>query len=122
MWLLAISLTFRIEQLANGGTVDSFSANLKPETPHYLINLNLNEFMFLSLAEVDGILNYGGSGEFRIKLSRVGSEAVWSVTINDPRFLDLVGIFVGERTMKVESLSPKFGPVVKLIESRSWRG
>jgi len=50
---------------------------------------------------MDGMMNYGESGEFQVNLSRVGSEVVWSVTIHEPRFLELLRAFVGDRTMKV---------------------
>lgn len=106
-WLLAFGLSFGMEYPGYARAENTAGTLLKPEVPHYLIQLNLNEFLFLSLAEVDGLMNYGGSGDFQIKLARVGSEVVWSVTINDPRFLDLLGIFVGERTMKVvQGLDP----------------
>lgn len=79
------------------GPVDA----LKAQRPHYVLRLNLNEFMFLSLAEMDGMMNYGESGEFEVNLSRVGNEVVWAVTVHEPRFLELLRAFVGDRTMKV---------------------
>ena len=104
-WIQVVLLAGVFESgLQNAGFADTGtrpSAPAKPERPHYLLRLNLNEFMFLSLAEMDGMLNYGESGEFQIRLERVGTEVVWWVTINEPRFLELLRAFVGDRTMKV---------------------
>ena len=99
--LLAGVLVFGMPNTAVAGSENSPAALLKPQSPHYVLRLNLNEFLFLSLAEMDGMMNYGESGEFQVNLSRVGNEVVWSVTIHEPRFLELLRAFVGDRTMKV---------------------
>ncbi len=104
-WLSVVSLAGALgsgmQNTAVAGAENGPTAPLKPQRSHYVLRLNLNEFMFLSLAEMDGMMNYGESGEFQVNLSRVGSEVVWSVTINEPRFLELLRAFVGDRTMKV---------------------
>ena len=56
---------------------------------------------------MDGLLKYGGSGEFQLKMAKEGSNVVWNVTIDNPRLMELLGIFIGEKTMKlVQSLDP----------------
>ena len=56
---------------------------------------------------MDGLLKYGGSGEFQLKMAKEGSNVVWNVTVDNPRLMELLGIFVGEKTMKlVQTLDP----------------
>ena len=76
--------------------------------PKFVLSLNLNEFSILNVSEMDGLLKYGGSADFRLSMARVGTnEVVWTVTIENPRLMELVGIFVGEKTVKlVQSLDP----------------
>ena len=72
-----------------------------------MLNLNLNEFSILNVSEMDGLLKYGGSGDFQLKMAKVGSNVVWNVSVDNPRLMELLGIFVGEKTMKlVQSLDP----------------
>ncbi len=73
----------------------------------HVLRLNLNEFSILNVSEMDGLLKYGGSGEFRLQMAKRGDAVVWTVTIDNPRLMELLGIFVGEKTMKlVQSLDP----------------
>ena len=56
---------------------------------------------------MDGLLKYGGSGDFQLKMAKEGSNVVWNVTIDNPRLMELLGIFVGEKTIKlVQSIDP----------------
>lgn len=76
-------------------------------TPHYVLKLTLNEFSLLNASEVDGLLKYGGSGDFHLRMAKEGNEVVWTVTIDNPRLMELLGIFVGEKTLKlVQGLDP----------------
>ena len=81
---------------------------LESKGPKFILVLNLNEFSILNVSEMDGLLKYGGSGEFKLNMAREGTnEVVWTVTIDSPRLMELLGIFVGEKTMKlVQSLDP----------------
>ena len=73
--------------------------------PRYLINLTLNEFSVLNVAEMDGLIKYGGGADFHLKIAKQGNEVVWTITIDNARLMELLGIFVGEKTMKlVQSL------------------
>jgi hypothetical protein len=75
--------------------------------PHYLLRLSLNEFSILNASEVDGLLKYGGSGDFQVTMAKEGNDVTWTVTINNPRLMELLGIFVGEKTVKlVQELNP----------------
>lgn len=73
---------------------------------HHVMKLTLNEFSILNVSEMDGLLKYGGSGEFKLNMAREGTnEVVWTVTVENPRLMELLGIFVGEKTVKlVQSL------------------
>src|ERR1017187_8964628 len=74
---------------------------------HYVLQLGLNEFSILNVSEMDGLQKYGGSGDFKLTMAREGSNVVWNVTVDNPRLMELLGIFVGEKTMKlVQSLDP----------------
>jgi hypothetical protein len=54
---------------------------------------------------MDGLVKYGGSGDFKLTMFRNGSNVAWNVTVNNPRLMELLGIFVGEKTIKlVQSL------------------
>ena len=78
-----------------------------PLGPNYVLVLNLNEFSILNVSEMDGLLKYGGSGDFKLNMAKVGSNVVWNVTVDNPRLMELLGIFVGEKTMKlVQTLDP----------------
>jgi hypothetical protein len=75
--------------------------------PQYSLQLSLNEFSILSAAEVDGLLKYGGSGDFKVTMAKAGNEVLWTVVIDNPRQMELLGIFVGEKTVKiVQGLNP----------------
>jgi hypothetical protein len=75
--------------------------------PHFLLRVNLNEFSVLNVAEMDGVLKYGGSGDFKLNMAKEESNVVWNVTVDNPRIMELLGIFVGEKTMKlIQSLDP----------------
>src|ERR1039457_6950635 len=75
--------------------------------PHHVLKLTLNEFSILNVSEMDGLLKYGGSGDFKLSMAKEGSNVVWNVTVENPRLMELLGIFVGEKTMKlVQSLDP----------------
>ena len=75
--------------------------------PHYALKLTLNEFSILNVSQMDGLLMYGGSGDFQLKMVKEGNNVVWNVTVDNPRLMELLGIFIGEKTMKlVQSLDP----------------
>jgi hypothetical protein len=85
------------------------AAESDPRSPHprYLLRLSLNEFSILNASEVDGLLKYGGSGDFQVTMAKEGNDVTWTVTINNPRLMELLGIFVGEKTVKlVQELNP----------------
>ena len=102
--LLAILITvFEMSCLRLHG-----SENLPNESGrHHVIKLTLNEFSILNVSEMDGLMKYGGNGDFKLSMAKVGSNVVWNVTVDNPRLMELLGIFVGEKTMKlVQSLDP----------------
>ena len=72
-----------------------------------MLKLGLNEFSILNVAEMDGLQKYGGSGNFQLKIAREGSDGVWNVTVDSPRLMELLGIFVGERTVKLVRVSTR---------------
>src|ERR1022692_1890740 len=82
-------------------------ADFPPKPPKFILKPNLNEIFILNVSEMDGLLKYGGSGDFQLKMAKEGSNVVWNVTVDNPRLMELLGIFVGEKTMKlVQSLDP----------------
>jgi hypothetical protein len=82
-------------------------ASTTPANPHYILKLTLNEYSVLNSAEVDGLLKYGGSGDFHLRMAKEGDEVCWNVTIDSPRLMELLGIFVGEKTVKlVQGMDP----------------
>lgn len=87
-------------------TASAHPFEVKP--PKFILRLNLNEFSILNVSEMDGLLKYGGSGDFKLNMAREGTnEVVWTVTVENPRLMELLGIFVGEKTVKlVQSLEP----------------
>lgn len=76
--------------------------------PKVFLKLNLNEFSILNVSEMDGLLKYGGSGDFKLRMAREGTNGVfWNVIVDDPRLVELLSIFIGEKTVKlVQSLDP----------------
>lgn len=78
-----------------------------PSSPHFVLNLNLNEFSILNVSEMDGISKYGGSGDLRLSIAKEGSSVVWNVTVENPRVMELMGVFVGEKALRlIQSLNP----------------
>jgi hypothetical protein len=77
--------------------------------PKFVLSLNLNEFSIFNVSEMDGLLKYGGSADFKVSMARVGTnDVVWTVSVENPRVMELIGIFVGEKTVKlVQSLDPE---------------
>src|ERR1035438_8758570 len=77
------------------------------QKPHHVLKLTLNEYSVLNESEVDGLLKYGGSGDFQVTMAKEGNDVTWTVTIDNPRLMELLGIFVAEKTVKlVQGLDP----------------
>ena len=86
---------------------DSNTDFLNHPRPSYVLNLSLNEFSILNVSEMDGLLKYGGSGDFQLHMAKEGSNVVWKVQVDDPRLMELLGIFIGEKTIKlVQTIDP----------------
>ncbi len=103
--LRAVSLWSLLVLVLSAASV--FGDSLLESKPKFVLSLNLNEFSILNVSEMDGLLKYGGSGDFQLKMAKVESNVVWNVTIDSPRLMELLGIFVGERTMKlVQTIDP----------------
>jgi hypothetical protein len=117
-----ISTTLLIAVAALGLAAE---ADLPPKPQKFILKLNLNEFSILNVSEMDGLLKYGGSGDFQLKMAKEGSNVVWNVTVENPRLMELLGIFVGEKTMKLvqsldpNNLDPNQKPALKAIKSLS---
>ena len=63
--------------------------------------------MLLNLSELDGLQKYGGSAEFQLKLAKTNNEVMWTITTSNLRLLEMMGIFTGERTIKlVQTIDP----------------
>ena len=76
--------------------------------PKFILGLTLNEFSVLNVSEMEGLVKYGGSGDFKLSMAKAGNEIEWTVTIDNPRLMELMGIFLGERTVKlVQGLDPE---------------
>lgn len=91
----------------NNSSLASDESSSVPKGPHWKLALSLNEFSILNVSEMDGLLKYGGSGDFNLSMAREQSNVVWNVTIDNPRLMELLNIFVGEKTIKlVQTLDP----------------
>jgi len=88
--------------------VSAGKVNFSPKPPQCILKLNINEFSIRNVSEMDELLKSGGSADFKLSVARVGTNGVvWTVTIENPRLMEFVGIFVGEKTIKlVQSLDP----------------
>jgi hypothetical protein len=92
---------------------------------HYVLKLALDEFSILNVSEMDGLLKYGGSGDFQLKMAKEGDNVVWIVTIDNPRLMELLGIFLGERTIRLvqnidaKNLDPNQKIALEAIKSLS---
>ena len=71
------------------------------KAPRYVVKLSPDEYSLLQAAEAEGLRRYGGSADFKLTLAKEGNEITWTVAIESPRLMELVGIFVGEKTVKV---------------------
>jgi len=77
------------------------------KNPHHVLKLTWNEYSILNESEADGLLKYGGSGHFQVTMAKEGNDVTWTVTMDNPRLMELLGIFVGEKTVKlVQGLNP----------------
>jgi hypothetical protein len=77
------------------------------KNPHQVLKLTSNEYSILNESEADGLLKYGGSGDFQVTMAKEGNDVTWTVTLDNPRQMELLGIFVGEKTVKlVQGLDP----------------
>lgn len=97
---LLVYLATQMGSVLNGQSVKGDEKLLRP-TPRYLLKLNLNEFSVLSAAEVDGLRKYGGTADFQVQMAMDRSNVVWSITTEDPRQLEVWGIYVGEKAVSL---------------------
>lgn len=65
----------------------------------YLLDLNLHEFSVLTAAEVDGLMKYGGTGDFKLTMAKEGEAIKWKITIDNPRLIEVLGIYIGEKAV-----------------------
>jgi hypothetical protein len=71
-------------------------------TPHrYEISLSADEFSVLHSAAQSGIANYGGDADFRVRISRVGTDVAWLVTITNPRLIEVWRLWMSEKTAQL---------------------
>lgn len=103
LWLLIVgSLICPVSVFAGSVDISSTVGKVK-----YVLKLTLSEFSILIASEVDGLVKYGGIVDFQLKMAKEGDDVVWIVTIDNPRIMELLGIFVGEKTVKlVQGLDP----------------
>ena len=79
--------------------VTTAASETEPVTRHYTIQLTLNEFSILNAAEVDGLRKYGGTADFRVLMAPDGTNVTWAVTTDNPRQIEVWGIYVGEKAV-----------------------
>jgi hypothetical protein len=92
---------------AAGLTLGASESTPSFKNPHYVLKLTWNEYSILNEAEADGLLKHGGSGDFQVTMAKEGNNVAWTLTIDNPRLMELLGIFVGEKTVKlVQGLDP----------------
>lgn len=92
---LVTSIVGALLLLVDGTHSNDFTS---AQTPHYELQLTLLEFSMLHGAGVTGVNKYGGDAEFKVKLSKVKDEIVTTVTIRNPRLLDVWIFWMKERT------------------------
>jgi len=93
-----LGLGYVIAANALRGGVD---ARMLFKPPTYEISLNLNEYTVFNAAEVDGLLKYGGSGDFQLRMAKEGNEVIWNITIKNPRQMEVLRIYLGEEAIKL---------------------
>lgn len=72
--------------------------------PRYELKLNLAEFSVLNSAAKFGIGKYGGTADFGIRLAKDGNDMVWTVTITNPRLMEVWELWMAEKTTELVNL------------------
>jgi hypothetical protein len=75
----------------------------RPTVPSYKIRLSLSEFSVLHGAAVTGVDTYGGDADFQLKLIKDGQDVFSEVTIQNPRLLEVWGLWMAEWTSRLVS-------------------
>jgi len=71
------------------------------QDPRYELELNLNEFSVLNSSVVGGVKKYGGEAEFGLKMTKKGDEIVWTVTITNPKLIEVLGYWTAEKSAEL---------------------
>lgn len=110
--LVLISFSFGVAK-SPGGEEEKAENKLSPQSPRYEFKLNLNEFSILNSSMVGGLDKYGGGVEFYLRMAKEEDEIVWTVTITNPKLIEVLGYWTAEKsaellnTVDVDNLDAK---------------
>ena len=74
---------------------------MTPTAHRYELTLSADEFSVLHSAALSGVNKYGGDADFRVRITRVGDDPVWLVTVTDPRLIEIWGYWMAEKTAEL---------------------
>lgn len=74
---------------------------LIPQNPWYELKLNFNEFSILNSSIMGGLKKYGGGAEFNIRMAKEGDEIVWTLTITNPKLLEVLFYWTAEKSAEL---------------------
>lgn len=84
--------------------VKSMSGAIEPQKPRYEIKLNLKEFSVLNSAARLGVAKYGGNADFAVRLANNNNDVVWTVTITNPKLIEMWEYWMAEKTSELVNL------------------
>lgn len=73
--------------------------NFTPQLPRYELKLNLNEFSVLNGSALLGITKYGGEAEYTVKMAKVESDVLWTVTTANLRLMEAWSYWIAEKSL-----------------------
>jgi len=77
---------------------------LQPQQPRYELEVNFAEFSVLNSAAQLGVGKYGGAADFAVRLARDGNDVIWTVTIKNPRLMEVMEHWMAEKTTELVNL------------------
>lgn len=86
---------------SSAGEEEKAENKLSPQRPRYELKLNLNEYSVLNSSMIDGLKKYGGGAEFSLRMAKEGEEIVWTVTITNPKLMEVLDYWTAEKSAEL---------------------
>jgi len=101
--IAVFATTFGAGGILHAQEVFPLSLNpIEAQFPRYELRLSPIEFSVLHGAALDGVSKYGGDADFEVKLAKEsGDEIITTVTITNPRLLDVWTFWMAEKTAQL---------------------